>query len=412
MWYLLGIHPAIRGPPARSLAHGQQRRVASGRQEHLDTLRTFLTGLVIFHHTAIIYGGEGGWYYVETTRKNALLSAFTGTNQSFFMGAFFVVSGYLSAQSLKRSLSRANRLGEHTRSRACWTFFKGKLLRLGLPTLVYTLFGHALTLAAARGQPFTLDFYKAYLTDWLANPGVRGPPWYCALALIFDGLFAAHSSLELPSLPVYRYTPPLMLALLPVVSFFWRRVSPLGWNFTPLGLHSAFLPQYIIAYATGIFLSGHSHLVFPDKASQTPRTKWWTSPLPAVGLYAAFTAFLLTYGPTRAVLRDPTPLFGLNYVAFLYCVWNEIGFVALTHSVMRIAHLWTDPTPRGGRVLPRLAYGAFLVHSTVCTFIPSAMREIQLPPVTKTVVVGSLCTALSFCLSALLVRIPGVRNVI
>lgn len=330
------------------------------------------------------------------------------------MGAFFVISGYLSAASLKRALSKANRLGERSRANACWTFFKNKLLRLGLPTAVYSLLGHAMTLAFARDQPFTWAFYKSYLADWIAKPGVRGPAWYCALALIFDGLFAAHTTLELPSLPVARFTPPLILAATPIFSFLWRRVCPLGWNFTPLGLHAAYLPQYIVAYFTGIFLSSNSHLVFPPPGAPPPssRTKWWTSPLPALGLHVAYTGFLLTSALTRGVARDPSPLYGWNKIAFLFCVWNELGFAALTHCVLRLAYLWTDPAPRRPRVLPRLAYGAFLVHSTICTAIPVRLRDLQLSPVSKTLVVGSLCTALSFLASALLVRLPGVRQVI
>lgn len=331
------------------------------------------------------------------------------------MGAFFLVSGLLSAASLKRAIGRANRLDKGSRTDTCWSFFKGKLLRLGLPAAVYTLFGHALTLAAGKSEPFTWSFYKSYVANWIATPGVRGPAWYCALALIFDGLFAAHTALDLPTPHIGRYAPPAIFAALPVCSFLWRRICPLGWNFTPLGLDAAYLPQYILAYATGIFLSYNPQLLVPPSPhSQThaQTSKWRTSPLPALGLYLAGAAFLATLPATRSAVRDPTRIFGWNPVAFMFCIWNELGFAALTHSALWLAHFCTDPSPQRKRILPRLAYGAFLVHSPITTFIPVQLRELQLPPVAKVVVVGSICTALSFAVSALLVGVPGIQQVI
>ncbi|EJD36066.1 hypothetical protein AURDEDRAFT_188465 [Auricularia subglabra TFB-10046 SS5] len=400
MWYLVGIHPALR---RHTTSHGTGQLQSRGRFEHLDTLRTFLTGLVIYHHVAIIYGGEGSWPYVEATKKNPLLMMITGIDQAFFMSTFFVISGYLSSASIRRAVAKANRLGQD-RARVYCSFFKGKLLRLGVPAVVYSVFGHALTLAFAKNERFTWAFYKAYLSELRAAPGIRGPPWYCALLLIFDGIFAAHSALGLPALPVTRYTPPVLYALLPVFDMFWRRVAPLGWNFTPLGLHAAFLPRYTLSYFAGIFLNSNPQLVFPTESS------WRTSPLPALALFLGYSAVLFPL--TRHVLRDSSVLFGENRVAFAYIVFHELGFAALTHCALRAAHWCTDPAPRRPRVLPRLAYGAFLVHATLCTLVPVQLRDLQLGPLAKTAVVGSVCTAFSFMLSAVLVRLPVVKNII
>ncbi|MBK9220092.1 MAG: hypothetical protein IPL70_17865 [Uliginosibacterium sp.] len=64
----------------------------------LDPIRIVLTLLVILHHTAITYGGGGDWYYKEAGAPEwmqRLLSILTATNQSFFMGFFFLLAGYL-----------------------------------------------------------------------------------------------------------------------------------------------------------------------------------------------------------------------------------------------------------------------------------------------------------------------------
>lgn len=73
---------------------------AVSRLAGFDRLRTVLTVLVIAHHTAITYGGSGGWFYREVRDGGAPLSlAFTlfcSINQAFFMGLFFLLAGYFS----------------------------------------------------------------------------------------------------------------------------------------------------------------------------------------------------------------------------------------------------------------------------------------------------------------------------
>ncbi|EJD41325.1 hypothetical protein AURDEDRAFT_115453 [Auricularia subglabra TFB-10046 SS5] len=381
----------------------------------MDTLRTFMTGLVIYFHIAIVYGGEGEWPYVEATKKDPVLTLFIALCQSFFMAAFFIISGYFSSVSLKRILAKARKAGQG-RADAGWSFFKRRLLRLGVPSILYTLIGHTLALAWARGETPNLHFFKSYLAEQRASPGVRGPLWYCATTLAFDALYALHAALGLPDLPIGRYTPPLLLLSEPLFSFVWRQVFPLGSAFVPLGMSPAYLPQYLLAYFVGVFLSERPHLMFPP--SDTPAAdRKWTSPVPALGLFAAWSAFALSHAPTRALLSDASPLYARwswGAAALVYAIWNELGFAALTHATMRGAQLWSDAL-RGGAAqgtLARLAFGAYLVHGPICTLVPANMRGLELAPVPKTLVVGTICTALSFLGAAGLLRIPGASKIV
>ncbi|HEY9125733.1 MAG TPA: hypothetical protein VIM62_01320, partial [Acidobacteriaceae bacterium] len=40
-------------------------RATSTRDLYIDRLRSVMTALVILHHTAIVYGGSGGWFWKE-----------------------------------------------------------------------------------------------------------------------------------------------------------------------------------------------------------------------------------------------------------------------------------------------------------------------------------------------------------
>ena len=72
---------------------------------YIDNLRIFLIGLVVLHHLSITYGAAGDWYYKEVEGDSfttMLLTMFTATNQSFFMGLFFLISAYFTVISYQR----------------------------------------------------------------------------------------------------------------------------------------------------------------------------------------------------------------------------------------------------------------------------------------------------------------------
>ena len=61
---------------------------------YIDNLRIFLIALVVLHHLSITYGASGDWYYNEVegdTFTTLILTSFTASNQSFFMGLFFLI---------------------------------------------------------------------------------------------------------------------------------------------------------------------------------------------------------------------------------------------------------------------------------------------------------------------------------
>ena len=99
------------------------------RDAGLDALRASLTLLVLFHHTAITYGGSGDWYYKAVPAgpqlSSQLLSLFTGFNQAFFMGLFFLLAGYFTPGAVERHGAAA--------------YMRERALRLGLPLVVYFL---------------------------------------------------------------------------------------------------------------------------------------------------------------------------------------------------------------------------------------------------------------------------------
>jgi fucose 4-O-acetylase-like acetyltransferase len=152
-----------------------------------DYLRAALVSLVVLHHLAITYGGSGSFYYTEPATDSAaagLLSLFTGFNQAWFLGAFFLISGYFSPGSFDRKGARQ--------------YLKDRLIRLGIPLLifffvlnpitVYIAFSHlpAAQLAAKGITPPLALNWQFYIQ----SVGT-GPLWFVELLLIFELAYIA-----------------------------------------------------------------------------------------------------------------------------------------------------------------------------------------------------------------------------
>ena len=74
------------------------------RSYYLDNLKVFLTVLVIAHHAMIPFTGGGGWPYVPSNAEERMpyMWHFLSTNAAFFMGLFFMISGYFVPKSFDR----------------------------------------------------------------------------------------------------------------------------------------------------------------------------------------------------------------------------------------------------------------------------------------------------------------------
>jgi|GEM_PF-1215465 len=95
------------------------------RLYYLDNLRVALTALLIAHHVGQAYGPTGGAWPIQEAARSAFLGPLFTIDRSFFMSLFFLISGHFVARSYD--------------AKGGWPFVKGRLLRIGLPLLVWSL---------------------------------------------------------------------------------------------------------------------------------------------------------------------------------------------------------------------------------------------------------------------------------
>ena len=143
----------------------------------IDYLRASLVILVVLHHVALVYGAGAPFYYVEPPINGPLtflvLLVFILVNQSWFMGAFFLFSGYFAPGSFDR--------------KGPGSFLKDRLLRLGIPLIIFYFVLSPISSIGYWQMPASLTGITTPLT-WQAYPHLlgMGPLWFVAMLLIFD----------------------------------------------------------------------------------------------------------------------------------------------------------------------------------------------------------------------------------
>jgi peptidoglycan/LPS O-acetylase OafA/YrhL len=365
------------------------------RNGGIDALRAAVTLLVVFHHTAITYGAIGGWYYKELAPSDSLsgllLILFCTVNQAWFMGLFFLLAGYYTPGALAR----------HGRA----AFIRERLLRLGIPLVVYFLVLHPLTVAlaqTAKGRPFVRVF--EYL--WTHGRFEPGPLWFAEALLIFAAAWLLLRAWWTPA--VVNDTPPSNSVLLAaaaatgLAAFLLRLVWPVGVNVAFLQL--GYFASYIALFAAGCAAAQGRWLErMPDSRTRVwLLIAWLAFPIfPFVELIAPHVSWLA--GRSEG---------GWNLQALTYAFWEPFvawGFIlGLLALFQRHFTALTEPW----RSLARRAFLIYIIHPPILVGTALAWRDIAAPALIKFLVTGAVACALCYLAAGLLLRIPGVARIV
>ena len=229
--------------PATAAA-GTTRR-APGRLLFVDNIRVFLTILVMLHHLMIIYAGSGGWLYYEGRQDEiaaALGDWFCAINQSYFMGLFLLISAYFVPGSYDR--------------KGAAKFLKDRLIRLGIPLVLYSWVIRPLFVYLALVRPVALSssLWNWYRFSYFRDYGIigGGPLWFIETLLIFSLAYVlwrlvsdrrparATAGQPLQTRPFPSSWDIILFGLgLAAATFLLRLWFPVNESFTPMNLQLA-----------------------------------------------------------------------------------------------------------------------------------------------------------------------------
>lgn len=367
-----------------------------GRNGGIDALRAAVTLLVVFHHTAITYGAIGGWYYKErlpsATPGSLLLVLFCTINQAWFMGLFFLLAGYYTPPSWRRYGNTG--------------FVRERLLRLGVPIVVYALLLHPLTVAlaaTARGHPFT----RVFIYIWTHRAFEPGPLWFTEALLIFSAawLLIRATGGRVPARPRrFPSDAALLIAVLATAAgaFLLRLIWPVGVNVAFLQL--GYFASYIVLFAAGCGAADARWLesIPLRQATRWRRIAWIALPVfPVVAILASRVGGLAGHAEG-----------GWNVQAATYALWEPVvacGFILglLVWFQRRFAVLHGIWPP-----LARRAYLIYIIHPPILVATALAWRDVAGPALLKFAVTGSVACLACYLAAGLLLRLPGLARIV
>jgi len=382
---------------------------AKARNAALDRARTFITMLVLIHHSVIAYT-----YYGHTDHQSFL--GFDGVvlfNDSFFMSAMFFLSGLFVWPSLQR--------------KGTGWFLRDRWWRLGLPFAVAALI---LMPVAYYAVELRLHPEVSFLAFWwqtiTVGPWPSGPVWFVWVLLALDvlaaivyraapGLVEAIGRLSLasfakPGLFFWALLIASVIAYVPAVLYFsaarWFAVGPVA-------VQASRILLYLVYFLAGVGIGAvpfDKGLLAGDGGLARRWPVW-------------LAATILTYGciiglvyVRHAVLPDvdnPPQWWRIAYaLAFVsYSAAQTFNILALFLRFDNDGSSILDP-------LRDSAYGIYLIHYVPVLWLQYFLYDysfgpvMQLTAIIKAIIVFVLTLAISWAATAGLRKLPGATHVL
>ena len=335
----------------------------NAREYYLDNLKVFLTVLVIFHHAGQAYGNGGGWAYTPSNPQEFLpwIWHFFAVNAGFFMGLFFLISGYFVPASYDRQGGKV--------------FVKKKFLRLGIPLLFIGIIASAIT----------GTFEVAHM-------------WFVESLLVFCLIYALVRKFCKPISEVCSSKPtiPGLLILGLVIgigSYFIRKVSPQdNWIMVPLKIEPAHYLQYVVLFIVGV-LAG--------------RFKWFEKMSNVTGAISLFIGTAFAIG--MYVLGDNG---WSGFVWKWYGIYESLMCVFLCFGLIWLFRQVFCSTSPFMQWCAAQSYGAYVFHLFIMLGIQFATDAIWMGAFGKFVFIGISTAIVSYVLTWLVRMVPGMKKIL
>ncbi len=372
---------------------------AGTRLWFLDHLRLVLICGVVVAHVGVLY--TGGWYQYQDPVPADLLTRYVVAIpsmivESFGMGFFFLIAGYFTPGSYDRKGGAS--------------FVRDRLVRLGIPLLLYGLLLDPLVVYLARGRHGSpWSFYGPYLLQ--ARTIAPVVAWFIEVLLLFTLLYAAWRALTRKRSPTAHRPGKLpgtrailgFIVALSLVSFVVRIWWPLSlgawpaWWLQLFNLPVSYLPQYVGLFVLGCLASRrHWFTEFTPRIAKN----WSLLTLLATLVAVPFILLGLATGPLTNFMG------GFHWQALGEEVWEAFLVVGMClGALVLFRQRWNRP----GRLAKSLAassYTVYLIHPLVLVSVASAFSAVALYPLLKFGIAVLIVLPLSFLVAFAIRKLP------
>lgn len=360
-----------------------------------NNIKFVLTLMVILVHVAITYGAAGDWYYTDYDSSRVsitqyVLTAFNAVQQSYFMSFFFFISALFVPLSYKK--------------RTAWGFIKSKLLRLGIPLVVYILIISPVTYVAIAKiiNGSTLPWI-----DILIESGGscfnNGPLWFVQALLIFNLLYLILKNV-LKDKYIKKFILPnnivitISIFTIGLLTFFVRTLFTIEYEF--IGFKLGHFPMYIMMFIAGLFAIKSQWL---DWLTEEKVKFWFTVSIIALILLPV----MIMFG------GDLTKFFGgYTIQSLLYSIWEPLIAIG---TIMKFIELFrfhfNKPTPKN-IFFTKNSYTVYIIHAPIVIFTAYFCSPLSIPSILKFFIVATVSIITCFLVANTLRKIKIIGKIL
>ncbi len=374
----------------------------------VDNIRILLTILVIMHHTMITYGAEGSWYFLDpqTDELSSLLLTIIATlDQGFFMGLFFFISAYFVPGSYNRKGPRM--------------FLKDRLIRLGIPLLIFTILVNPFLFYIINIQPTYgityIEFYLSYfqsLEHFLEFVGGNGPLWFVLALLIYDFVYTFWRQIykrNIKSDPIKKPPKNFQLTLVAIIMAIFTFIVRLfyvtsgGDDFFNIQL--CFVAQYIVMLILGTIAYNRDWF----RNITDSQGKLWLG----IALIALF--IFLPLGILLGAYSGDADKFigGLNWQAFVFNLWESFYCMGMGIGLVVLFRKRYNTQGKVSKTLSQNAYTIYIIHAPVLVAVALIFYLVPMFALLKFIMVFPIVLFICYLISHFILRrIPGAKRVL
>jgi glucans biosynthesis protein C len=357
-----------------------RKKNLKSRLYYIENLRIFVISLVVLHHLSITYGAPGGWYYVESQAgfpEVIPLTMFVATNQSFFMGMFFFISAFFILPSLNR--------------KGFYQFTRDRLIRLGIPLLIFYFFLSPLTVFIRDRFIFHNDV--SFFNYWISRQGLGfGPMWFIEALLLFTIIFLfiikplkIKITLSFPSITKIL----LVAIIIGIFQFVIRIWLPVGWSMPFTNFQLSFFVQYIFFFTIGIIAYQNNWLfLIPIKIGKQ------------MFIFSQVLIFIVM--PTMIFIGNLEEIGvnafrgGLTWQNLTYAIWEQLVGFSLIIGLLALFKKYLNRQGIITKQLSDITYGVYIFHSPILITISAIFKTWEIPLGIKFIVLSPLSLTICF----------------